>query len=159
MRLQKLVDISQVLGMIAVVMSLIFIGVEINQNTKATRASIRQSIATNDITYLTSMMNSAVIAEANGKILDSIPLTSSETEQLIWQQYINFLIFETAYYNYVNGFVDPELWNRYQVIIVELLTNSPAGQAAYFRFKKTFTTTFDEELDRIISEHEIVLTE
>ena len=43
-------EISQVISAFAFVISLIYLGVQVNQNTKATQAAMRQSIADNDVT-------------------------------------------------------------------------------------------------------------
>ena len=103
MKLAKLAELSEIIGGAAVIASLIFIGLQINQNTKATRASIRQSIASNDIIYLSTFLNSEIIAEARAKQINNIELTTTESEQLIWQQYVNFMVFETTFYNYQKG--------------------------------------------------------
>jgi uncharacterized membrane protein YkgB len=91
MKLKKLVDLSQVIGVILVIISLIFLGVEINQNTLATKASIRQSVAANDIAFLITSPDPEVIAEANAKIAEGSRIDIKEREQLIWQQYINLI--------------------------------------------------------------------
>jgi hypothetical protein len=152
MKLKKLVDLSQVIGSIAIVGTLIFIGIQINQNTNATKASIRQSIATNDITYLSTFLNSEIIAEASAKHINNVELTAKEFEQMVWQQYVNFIVFETAYYNYREGFLEIELWDRYRFIIAGHMYSDPYAKKAWERFNGTFTASFQEEVKSIIRE-------
>lgn len=156
MKLSKLADLSQIIGAVAVIGTLIFIGVQINQNTKATKASIRQSIATNDITFLSRFLNSAIIAEARAKQLNHITLSITESEQLVQLQYVNFMVFEMAYYNYQQGFLDTELWERYRFIIAGNLTYNTYAEMAWKRHIRTFTTSFQKEVSDILQSNVIV---
>ena len=76
MNLKNLVDLAQIIGVILVIVSLVFIGIEINQNTVATKASIRQSVAANDMTWLITSLDPEVIAEANAKGKGTIDLAT-----------------------------------------------------------------------------------
>ena len=51
LKLTQFSELAQFISAFALVVSLIYVGVLIKQNTKATQASMRQSIANNDITY------------------------------------------------------------------------------------------------------------
>ena len=155
MKLSKIVDISQIIGVIAVVLSLIFIGVQIRQNTNATKAAVRQSVATNDISFLNTSLNSDIIARAKGKIVDGLEINSIEREQLIWQQFVNFMVFETVFYNYQEGYIENELWNRYQTIIHGLLANNRYAQNSWLRYKNAYTSSFRKEIQKIITKSNI----
>ena len=155
MNLSNIVDISQIIGVIAVVLSLIFIGIQIKQNTNATKAAVRQSVASNDITYLNTSLNSDIIANANAKIADGKDITTAEREQLIWQQFVNFMIFETVYYHFNEGYVEKELWERYKTIITGLLSNNIYAQNAWIRYKNVYTNSFYKEIQRILAKSNI----
>ena len=51
-RLQKWALIAEVIGAVAVVISLIFVGIELRSNTEATRAATREAINQKDIDFL-----------------------------------------------------------------------------------------------------------
>ena len=76
-----------------------------------------------------------------------------EKEQLIWQQYVNFITFETHYYNFQIGYLDNSLWERYRHIITELLKGNPYAQAAYKRYSNTFTEEFKSEINEMLKDH------
>jgi len=156
MKLKKLSELSQIVSSIAIIGSLIFIGIEVNQNTKATRASIRQSLATNDITYLSTFLNSVIIAEANAKQLNNIELTTTEFEQMVSQQYVNFMVFENAHYNYQQGFLEAELWDRYRNIIAGNMLADPHAREAWKRNQITFTKSFQNEVKHILTNVDIM---
>ena len=159
MKLSKIVDISQIIGVIAVIFSLFFIGIEIRQNTIATKAAVRQSVATNDIAYLNTSLNSEIIASAIGKLADGLEINTVEREQLIWQQYVNFMIFETVYYNYQEGYVESELWHRYRTIITGLLTNNIYAQNCWLKHGNTYTSSFKREIQQIMAKSNIKIDE
>lgn len=156
MKLSRIVDISQIIGVIAVILSLIFIGIQIKQNTNATRAAVRQSVASNDIAYLNTSLNSEILANANAKLADGEELTTAEREQLIWQQFVNFMIFETIHYHYQEGYVDKELWDRYQIIITGLLSNNIYAQKSWLKYKNAYTLSFITEIQRIVKNSNIL---
>ena len=157
MNLSKIVDIAQIIGVVAVVLSLIFIGIQIQQNTSATRAAVRQAVATNDIAYLNTTLNSEIIANANAKIADGKELNTVEREQLVWQQFVNFMIFETVHYNYQEGYIQKELWDRYETIMTRLLSNNIYARTAWHKYENAFTLSFIAEIQRIMKSSNITL--
>jgi len=159
MKLNKISELSQIFSSIAVIGTLIFIGIQIGQNTKATRASIRQSLASNDITYLMSGLNSEIIAEAIDNRQNGIDLSTKEIDQMIQQQYVNFMVFENAFYNYQEGFLNPELWNRYCVIIASLMHDSPYAIKSWNMNRMSFTESFRIEVKRIMDNVYVKSTE
>ena len=130
-------------------------GVQVRQNTKVTQASMRQSIANNDITFLMTFLNNQIIAEATYKTKNKLDLTGIEWEQLVAQQQVNFRVFENAYYQYSNGLLEQEVWSRYQIIIKRLLLKNDAAIEQWKINKITFTNSFQEEINDIINNREI----
>lgn len=145
-------ELAQIISAIAVVISLIYVGVQIRQNTLTTQAAMRQSVADNDITYLMSYLDSAVIAEAIAKLSVSDTLTTKEKEQLKAQQQVNFRVFENAHYQYANKLLEEEVWYRYQTIIYRLLTTDEAAIEQWDKNSITYTKAFQNAIQQIISD-------
>ena len=147
-RLALISELAQVISAIAVVISLFYVGVQVRQNTKATQALMRQSIADNDINYLMTYLNPDIIAEAEFKLKNNIELTPIEFDQLVRQQQVNFRVFENAYYQYQRGLLEKEVWDRYQIIIARLFT-LPHVIEQWKTNRRTYTVSFQREVDNI----------
>ena len=149
-------EVAQIISAIAVVISLIYVGVQVRQNTLTTQAAMRQNIADNDITYLMSYLDNSIIAEASAKTFAKDSLTLLESEQLIWQQQVNFRLFENAHYQYENGLLEGEVWQRYRIIIHRLLTHAEAAIEQWERNSYTYTSSFKAEIQNIINDDDLI---
>lgn len=147
---------SQIISALAVVVSLIYVGAQVNQNTKATQAAMRQSIADNDITYLSTSLDNSVLALATHKYAYGLELTEYEKSQLFARQHVNFRVFENAFYQYQQGLLEPETWSRYRRIIRGLLTNDDAAKRMWGSMDVSFTQSFQDEVTAIVNDPTIM---
>lgn len=155
MKLSTLSELSQIISALAVVVSLVYVGAQVNQNTKATQAAMRQSIADNDITYLMTSLDNSIVATALYKQYSNKELSELEMSQLTNRQHVNFRVFENAFYQYQQGLLERETWSRYRLIIKGLLTNDNAAQKMWSYLQKSFTKSFQEEVASIIDDNSI----
>lgn len=149
-KLATVSDISQIISALAVVISLVYIGAQINQNTKATQSIIRQSIADNDITYLMSSLDNSILAIAEYKLENKIELTGLEMSQLVSMQHVNFRVFENAFYHFEQGLLEIEMWKRYRIIIKDLLRTNKASKKMWIIQADSFTESFQQEIKQLL---------
>lgn len=157
MKLSTLSELSQIISALAVVVSLVYVGAQVNQNTKATQAAMRQSIADNDITYLMTSLDNSIVATALYKQYCNIELTELEMSQLTNRQHVNFRVFENAFYQYQQGLLERETWSRYRLIIKGLLTNDRAAQKMWSYLQKSFTKSFQQEVQLIVQDKDLMV--
>jgi hypothetical protein len=125
--LQDWASIAEIIGAIAIVISLAYVAFEISENTKALQATTRQSLSDNDLTYFATALDSSVVAIAQDKLLRGEELSTLETSQLKERQHLNFRIFENGYSQFLLGSIEPKEWERYaQVIRINLCQYLPA---------------------------------
>jgi len=149
--------VSEIISALAVVISLIYVGVQVNQNTKATQAAIRQSIADNDIDYLKTYLDNSIVAVASYKYDSEIGLSTLEMNQLVSQQHVAFRLFENAFYQFEQELLEPETWARYRVIINDLLTNSTPAKKMWINKNKQFTQSFQEEIFQLLKDNNLAI--
>lgn len=152
-KLTFITQIAEIISAIAVVLSLIYVGVQVNQNTKATQSAMRQSVADNDITYLMTSLDNSILAVASYKVENDIELSGVEMSQLVARQHVNFRVFENAFYQYEQELLEPETWKRYRIIILDLLKNNSASKKMWIQFRNSFTDSFQNEIDQILKGH------
>ena len=104
---------GEFLGGIAVVVSLIFVGIQVRNSTKASRAATRQAIADSFMTAAAAVVEPVTLNEAmaeleSGKILENLPQTQRYQLQIYSAMYIRAL--DNAFYQYQSGLLENAQW-------------------------------------------------
>lgn len=111
MTLADLSDLSQALGAVAVIASLVFVGIQVRQNSAITRAQVHQQISDTFTVYLETMANhSNIIAGGASSRAGMNRLSDEELLQFSFLMAGLFKIWENAFYQYKSGFLDERNW-------------------------------------------------
>jgi hypothetical protein len=145
-RLNRWLTLITNLGVVA---GLIFLAVELNQNTKATIAAASETVTNQSLDYFALGMDNQVIARARHKNNVGEELSAFEKDQLRWHQYYNFRVFENVFLQYRRGYFEIREWERYEKIIHSRLTTDPFAQQMWEERAYTWTKEFKEEGNRI----------
>lgn len=116
--------IIQIVASVGVVVGLVFLVVEINQNTQATNTASRDAAVEHVLHFFKQSMDSQVIARAQHKMESGGELDDFERQQLWRYQYYNFKIFENIFIQYQEGLFSDSEWIRYQIIIMGVFDNN-----------------------------------
>lgn len=148
------------IGIAAVVVSLALVVYELRENTKALEATSRQELAAQDLAYISSALDSSIVAVAYAKRQAGEELTHLEMSQLAERQHVNFRIFENAYYQFSVGALEESEWGRYLHIIeilmcetdapIDHVPDSDPAHIMWARYGKGFTPEFAEVVNRTI---------
>ena len=156
-KLSELVSIAEILGALAIVISLIFVGMQVRQsseetalNTTAVRASAYQDLVAHVLTLNSDVYNNPQLAELVSRMLNGGEATST-TEAFQFQQVINFLLEhgDMAYYQYQIGNLDQERLNN----IIGVVGNY--SRAPYFQeiWEPIMQERIDPEFARYLEEN------
>jgi hypothetical protein len=103
-------DKTEIVGIIAILATLVLLIVEIGSNTEATRAQVRQSTAD-------GVRQSSFFIASDQKLRDLIfiedslePLSHSDRNAIGAWTYAYLMTVEEAYLQWANGFLSEELW-------------------------------------------------
>lgn len=112
--LQQLVDLSQIVGALGIIISLLVLAGEVRQNTRALRSGTFQAL-----TGLSAELR-LFVAEHSGSARwigrgALMPDSLSEAEWAQWDAYVAATMrqFENVHYAYRSGTLDPEVWSGY----------------------------------------------
>jgi len=139
-------DVRDTLGLLAVVAGLAFVGVEIQQNTRAIQGQTRQSILESDLIFLASPLDPATVLSATAKRSAGLELTLEEDYVLVQRAYVNLRLFENSYWQYQAGLLVEERWQTYRRIIGSLLSGNEHTQRAWERYRNGFDLEFQDEV-------------
>jgi hypothetical protein len=110
MTIQDWAAIAEIVGGLAVVLTLIYLALQIRDSNRETRASTLQSVISNDLIVL------GVFAENAGtwnKVITGLPLEGEEETRKGIVLY-NMLMTETEgrFFQYQTGYLDDEAWEQ-----------------------------------------------
>ena len=112
MTLETLYYLSQIVAVVGIFASLIFVGLQVRQNTKAIRATSHHAI-----TDSFNAINNLILSDP--KVARIMRLTMAGSEEMDEDERVsanymllaNMRIFETLYYQYKNGTLDKKLFD------------------------------------------------
>ena len=111
MTLENINYIAQTIGVLAILASLVFLAIQVRQNSAITRAQVHQQVADAFTVYLETMANHSAVVFAGTS--GNKGMTSLSDEELLRFSFIMaglFKIWENAFYQYKSGFLDERTW-------------------------------------------------
>jgi hypothetical protein len=143
--------LAQIFGGIAVVVSLIYVGFQIRQNTHATQAAAVQA-------YVDTMNGYVGLINSSSNLADVLHRGANGLSNLQGGEVIQFpafldqcfITFEAFYFEWKQGILDSRLWDTYKFIIVDLLSQS--GQQEWWQLRRHwFAKEFLEHVDQLVA--------
>jgi len=141
-------NIAEILAAIGVIVSLLFVGLELRNNTEATESATREAVNQKDLNFLALRLDSSVLAIAHEKFESGEEISSLEESQLVHQEYVNFVIFEHSYYQYLKGALEDSEWERHRYIVEHQIQEFRYSRIMWKRHGHTFTPEFQELVGR-----------
>jgi hypothetical protein len=153
LRLSDWASIAEIGSALAVVASLLYVGYEIQQNTKVSLASNRQAVATRaqDLALFSADIDiNRLISGPDG---DDVELSERDANNLT--AYVGALLrsSEEAYLLYRDGLLDEEYWMTRAGVMLTILRSARARQV-YFQTRDSgfYTDDFVDWVDRAVRE-------
>lgn len=144
-------NVAEIGAAAGVIISLIFVGLELQSNTDATQAATREAMNQKDLDFLALRLDSSVLAVASAKRQNNEGLSPLEESQLLQMEYINFVAFEHSYRQYQKGLLGSDDWLRHENIARVQIERSQYAQAMWLRKRDTFTPEFRALVDSFVA--------
>ena len=114
-KLNQWLTLAANLGVIA---GLIFLGLEIQQNTISTRMAARENATQGHIDYLGYLLDNTVLARANEKLSNNQPVDDLEDNQMRIFLQMRWRHYERVYYQYRNDLISDQEWAGFEAGIM-----------------------------------------
>jgi hypothetical protein len=101
-----------------VIAGLIFLGLEIQQNTVSTRMAARENATQGHIDYLGYLLDNTVLARANEKLTNNQPVDDLEDNQMRIFLQMRWRHYERVYYQYRNDLISDQEWAGFEAGIM-----------------------------------------
>ena len=149
--------ISRLITNISLIGSLIFVGIQIKQNTTIAKSQIMAMEAEISQNYYLSIIDAEILTKAYTKMYENKELNPNEIRQLNWHSYANFSSSNYKYWQYQNGMIDESEWMRKKKSIKWQFEVNQAYREAWSNMKFNFDTDFIEEFEKTVNENSIAL--
>ena len=149
--------ISRLITNISLIGSLIFVGIQIKQNTMIAKSQIMAMEAEISQNYYLSIIDAELLTNAYTKMYANIELNPNEIRQLNWHSYANFSSSNFKYWQYKNGMIDESEWMRKKKSIKWQFEVNQAYREAWTKMKFNFDTEFIEEFEKTVNDNSITL--
>ena len=143
--------IVELTSVVAIILSLMFLALEVKQSNQLAKAEIRQALNVTDMEVYKVQMEEDIIAKALYKINKNLPIDDYEEYQLNEFQKFNFRDFDSSFYQYRIGLFDKNVWFAYRRIIKSLLTENYI-MLMWRNSNQSFSIEFQDEVNNIIKE-------
>ena len=145
-------NMAEIAAATGVVISLIYVGLELQSNTEATQAATREAINQKDMQFLSLRLDSSLLARAHAKRLKGEELSFLEESQLIQEDYVNFVSFEHTFRQYQKGVITQDEWLRHENIVRMQIQGYEYSKLMWQYKHKTFTPEFQELVNSFLSD-------
>ena len=145
--LENWARIAEIVGAFAIVVSLVYVAIELRESNRILQVNSRQALSEQDLRFYESALDPQVIARSEDKRRRGETLSSLEESQLSYRQGLNFRIFEHAFFLYINNAIDDREWSRYQRIIRNNICNNPYAQDIWSRGPSTWDPGFRDAVE------------
>lgn len=143
---------AEIAAATGVVVSLLFVGLELRRNTEVTQAAMREAINQKDMQFLSLRLDSSLLARAHAKRLNGEELSFLEETQLIQEDYVNFVSFQHTFLQYQKGAIGADEWLRHENIVQRRIQNSHYSKLMWQYHHLTFTPEFQELVNSFLSD-------
>ncbi|NNF22896.1 MAG: hypothetical protein HKN67_13225 [Saprospiraceae bacterium] len=153
MNWEAISTIIQILGTFAVFASLVYLAIQVRQNSQIAQSSVRHAIAETIMSPPNNFIQSdsfrhAFIAHLNGK-----KITPDQELQLQVYCYMTLKSWENIYYQYQNGMLSNEEWRPMRENL-KLVMQVIFYRTYWKREKHIYSSNFASEIDSILLEIE-----
>jgi hypothetical protein len=151
MNLSNLADVAEIVGNVAVVVSLVYLAVQIRQNTQSVRNSTLQSNTDLWARLLGRLAEPGAVEAYAAGVTGSKDIRPVQYTQFFLLCRSLFVAFENQHYQYRHGALDKETYKGYERSISEQLLAFPGFRLWWRQSRDVFSPNFAEHVDEMIA--------
>ena len=136
--------VSQFVGSIAVVLSVLYLGIQVHRSTRIARVTAQDAAAAAVRDVTNTFMENADMSRIWGAGLEDLKTLSPEDQARFFHATHQFLkALETIHFHHLNGLMDEQLWRGWQEMLRHYI--AAPGMARYWEIRsQLFSARFRE---------------
>jgi len=127
--LSDIANLAEIFGALAVLVSLIYVGYQVKQNTSAVRSATAQEVHNNYAVWYQNVAADAALSEISLKGLqDYSSLTDLEKIRFVstWMAFLSYT--QNAFFQYTDGLLSNHLWEGWVFVMMNLFSTPGGGE-------------------------------
>jgi len=141
--------ISQFVSSIAVVLSVLYLGIQVHRSTRIARVAAQDAAASAVREVTNTFMENAEMSRIWGAGLEKLETLSAEDQARFFHAAHQFLkALETIHFHYVNGLMDKQLWLGWQELLRHYIT-APGIVQYWNRRSELFSGRFRDYVNQL----------
>jgi hypothetical protein len=150
----KLSDWLQVVGLFGVIVSLMFVGLQMKQDRAIALSAATQARTETTIQNILGIASNPILASALDKIElgENESLSLSERQAVFLSYQASLYNLENSHYQYLNGFVSEEKWRASKEALKRMLRPNFGARATYEANPAVWRESFQQVIDALILE-------
>ncbi len=150
MTLEDISLLSQIVGGFAVMASLVFVGLQIRDNSRAVRAATAQAVHDNYAGWYTALLgNESALATSAKGFVDLGALTPAEKAQFVCTMMAFLAHSQNAFHQWKEGHLSDGLWRGWEALMMNLV-NTSGGAAFWAERSYVFGHEFQDHVAEIM---------
>ena len=146
-------DRAEIIGVIAIVSSLLFVALELRQNRKLAEAAAYQARTDSEIAFQSLYVDPQKVAEASVKYTIGAPTTAADDAHLLSTNWVRYVHIENIHYQLESGMLAEDFWLAVLDGLKEQLEWAPNRE--WWKNNRTaFRTSFAAEIDAAVADIE-----
>jgi hypothetical protein len=151
MNWEALGALGEIVGAVAVILTLGYLAVQIRQNTRAVRRSSHQSAVDAFVNVnLTLLQDSEITRIVNTGLQRPEELDANELTRFERWAGANQAHYQNLFYQYQDGIIEDELWKSYETTLREFV-GTPGFTKYWERCRHRFSSSYQEFVERLRS--------
>ncbi len=148
MNWEALGAIAESVGAVGVIASLLYVGLQVRQNTRSVRTATYEALVRSSGEFLTPLVQDPELAARfESAVGDWTSLEASERSQINFLFTQLFRHWENAFFQMRQGTLEPELWDAWRYAMVSYF-HQPGVQAWWPTRRSVYSSTFRELLEQ-----------
>ena len=149
-KLQEYALLAEIIGGIAIVTSLIFVGIQINQNHEMMRAQTRNDISMALTPVLSNLTNNQDLADLLFAANDGKQLSDAEMYRVYSHTELIFRYWENAHYQYRQNLYDESEFSRHRDTMKFVIADNPFFVKFVCESRNKYSEPFMEMIDDLL---------
>jgi hypothetical protein len=147
MNWEALGAIAESVGAFGVVASLLYVGLQVRQNTRSVRAATYETLARSSGEFLSPLVEDPELASRfEAALADWASIDAAERAQVNYLFIQLFRLWENAFFQRQAGTLEPTLWEAWRHVMVSYF-HQPGIQAWWPARRSAYSSTFREFLE------------
>ena len=154
MDMSKAKEVISLIANVGVIGSIVFLGIEMQQNTDMMQSQTRNSIVENQLSFYESIVDNADFAEIATDFRadpNAYPLGSSERFRYVFYVMSQFRMWENEWYQFKKGLFDANEFDS-RVVTWKRNINVEIKKEIWFTQRESYSKDFSDYLNSIIEE-------